>query len=154
MTVKRIVELKDEMELILIKYGKLKSDRYERLFIRLDTLADNEIDRLYGELLNFRTNEYAELYRIFRLPLDNSNNGPEYWDRILRHDNSDIIFPEVKLLKHYSRICRDAWRELLIKTRSIRPKGRDVKIEESSNNNEKCAKFLVNVNLILKLVAH
>lgn len=137
----RVLELKEEMFVLLTTYGKLRPELYSRLFNDIETFDEVVVDKLYGELLNFRNFEYAELYRIFRLPLDNSSNGPEYWDRILRYDHPDIKFPEVRLLNKQARVCREAWRSLILThaqiTRAYKVKGlSNVKIEITSNNNE------------------
>jgi hypothetical protein len=101
------------METVLVKYGKLKEDLFLRLFDSLGNFNTVQLSALWDDLSQFRANEYAELYRIFRLPLDNSPNGPELWDRLLQYGQRANQFPEVRMFRKQAKVCRQAFVDIL-----------------------------------------
>ncbi len=105
----RIAELKTEMAEVLVKYGRVNPQRFDRVFVNADTITDQQAEILWNWLVAFRGSEYAELYRIYRLPLDNSNDGPELWDRYFKLGKTNLR--EMKMMRKQGKICRDKWRE-------------------------------------------
>ncbi|HUP77612.1 MAG TPA: hypothetical protein VM260_03555, partial [Pirellula sp.] len=62
-------------------------------------------------LVTFYKNEYKELHRIYRLPLDNSPNGKELWDRYFQRGMTNL--PEMRLLRKQASVCRVKWKEIM-----------------------------------------
>jgi hypothetical protein len=124
------------METVLVKYGKLKEDLFLRLFDSLGNFSTVQLSLLWDDLSQFRANEFAELHRIFRLPLDNSPNGPELWDRLLQYGQRANQFPEVKLFRAQAKVCRQVWFDILKKYSDllIKPKAKDLSNGEETNS--------------------
>lgn len=108
---KPLDDLRNEMVTIIIRYTRIKKEHFEKPFINMATWTDVEIAEAYQFLLDFRINEYAELYRIFRLPLDAKDaddpKGYELWDRYFKNSRTNLI--EMKLLRAQAKICREKW---------------------------------------------
>jgi hypothetical protein len=109
MSKQRVIELRDEMRLLLTKYGLVRPENFERPFIGLETLGEDQVEILYAWLLDFRNQEYAAMHRVFRLPLDNSPNSTELWDRYF--ELKKWHFPEMQMLRKEARITRDRWKK-------------------------------------------
>lgn len=72
-------------------------------------MGDVEAETLYSWLLEFRTNEYDAMYKVFRKPLDNSLNGPELWDRYFNLGKHYLI--EMRMLREKAKLARTKWKE-------------------------------------------
>lgn len=103
------------MRELLTKYGRMPIEIFEQPFENLDSMNQ---EQLFDKLLDFHNNEYTELYRIFRLPLDNSPNGPELWDRYFAAKKYDFI--EMQMLAAQAKICRTKWKSIFgIKNKNL-----------------------------------
>ena len=103
-----INELKNEMERLLIRYGRFKREYYDRPFTHLNDLTESQLKQLYDFLVIFRCDYYAEFYRIFRLPLEKGDDGFALWDGYFL--GNKMHFVEMQMLKKQAFICREAWK--------------------------------------------
>lgn len=109
------------MRELLIKYAKFNKEKYDYLIESSKRLTPHQTNLMEIFLLNFRNNYYSELHRIYRLPLDNSPNGSELWDRYF--DGRKFHLVEMQMFLKWARVCREAWKD--------RPKFRSKKIKEN-----------------------
>lgn len=108
LTVNKIIELKNEMERLLIRYGRFKREYYERPFTHLDDLTESQLKQLYDFLVVFCCDYYGEFYRIFRLPLEKGDDGFALWDGYFLGGKTHFV--EMQMLKKQAFICREAWK--------------------------------------------
>lgn len=121
-----IMDLKNRMRVLLTKYSRFKQEEFEAPFVNLDKLDHDKLQEIYQFLLNFHNDYYLELERIFNLPLVNSPNGPELWDRYFKAGKHHLV--EMKMLRKQANRSKVAW--------SRRPKFKEQEPEPEVSNGE------------------
>jgi hypothetical protein len=104
----QISELHEKMKPLLLKYAGVPELRYNYMIKNLLRLREEQLIRLYAFFLRIYNVEYKELHRIFRLPLDNSPNGPELWDRYFA---KKLDFIEIRMFRAQAKIVKEALAE-------------------------------------------
>ncbi len=129
-----ICSLCAEMEHILVNYAKIKGFD---LFNDFDSYDAHELAIINEFLMEFRVDEYQELYRIFRLPLDFNQKDEEgyvLWDRYFK--NQRYTLPEMILMRKQGKIARDNFHNIPIKKKPVATEEEDEieeELEESVN---------------------
>jgi hypothetical protein len=106
----RIVEVLTEMEGLLIRFTRIKKEGVQRVLVGLDDSNEEHQKALFEFLMDFRTTEYAELHRIFRLPLDagmTDMGGYVLWQRYFDNGKTNLV--EMQLFRTQEKVCREKW---------------------------------------------
>lgn len=72
----------------------MKEEVFNKPLKYLDSLNEKQLTTLYNYLEDIKDNEFRELQRIFKLPLNNSSSGPELWKIYFERK---MNLPEVRL---------------------------------------------------------
>lgn len=94
------------MKELLVKYAKVPEyDEYLQIVEELN--EPEQVSTVYDFIDCLYRDQYKELKRIFGLPINNSPNGPELWDRYFANERYELI--EVRMFRKQSKLIRQIW---------------------------------------------